>query len=110
MKKYRVSIMLLCVAFITSLIHFGTGFAVALSEAQTHGVDFVFQDFIFLWLKETFEGFPAELIALSIELALFAGILQLFKPYDEDTDQIKKLEENLLEHISKLEEKLLDKG
>lgn len=103
MKKYRASVLLFSVAVFFSLLHFYLGWNDFVLEANEAGTKATIQDWLWRYGKEEAEGFPSEMTALATELALFAGVFKLFKPYDEDTEFIKKMEQRIDSRFDRIE-------
>lgn len=105
MEKYRASILLLCAALFFVGLHYYFGWQDYVIESEEMNTIATHNDWLYRFAKEETEAFPAEVITLALELALFAGIFQMFKPYDPDTEKIKQLEESMDERLKQLEVK-----
>lgn len=103
MKKYRASILLLLIGIIFSVWHLAASWENFVSDSVAHGEKATLEGFVHDWGREYAAGYPGEFVGLAIELALFAGLLKMFKPYDEDTEHIKELEERIIERFDRLE-------
>lgn len=102
MMKYRVSIFLLGVALFIAMWHVWSSWENYTHNAESDGQNIELIVFFHDWGRELSAGYAGEFVTLAIELAFLAGISPWFKPYDEDTEEIKALEKRMLKEFQEL--------
>jgi hypothetical protein len=104
MKRHGAVILMVILATMAMVVHLVYGWQAFVSEAQSHGEDAAWSEYLIVWVRDTFENLQSEFWQLAVQFALLAGLFQFIgvRAYEEDTEDIKEKLDDLMLDIAEL--------